>query len=67
MSGRTQAQLEEEQRREATCEAFGHQDVVEIPHAEICEHPWRRDHDGVDVADVPPDRLCRHCQDWVTT
>lgn len=65
MSRRTQAQLEEAQRREVTCEAFGHQDVVEIPHAEVCEHPWQNDHEGTDVADLPPDRLCRYCGDRV--
>lgn len=48
------------------CRIFGHRDVRAIPHAEICEHPWNRDHDGVDVADIPPDRLCRYCDsDWL--
>jgi hypothetical protein len=45
--------------RLAVCWIFGHRDVREIPHWEICEQPWNKEHqDGMKGL---IERWCMYC------
>lgn len=63
MSRQTQAQIETGQRREATCDAFGHQDVVRAALARTPDRP--RQIGVVEETVTVTGSYCRYCQDWV--
>lgn len=63
MSRRTQAQIETDQRRKATCDAFGHQDVVRPALARTADRP--RQIGVVEETVAITGGYCRYCGDQV--